>query len=277
MDNLFPSVCRALYTRLSSRTFTRCSSNWSRCTLIHRPRPLTGRGVQRQKAIIPLVGFVSSISNPCSCVYGLSDETVEEEAKANSGPSIRDILSFIGIAIMLVWPWIFFGVVWANGGLQMNNNLSKVVRNHPQATTYFITFISSIISLIIGELFSLAIIRFAQELVTYRKPTRPFHLTVLLAFRRQTWPWGKSVKDAKYLLTKDRWWPALSVIICALVFPHVISSTATLLTPTSFNRTAILTGSELDFSSTDADCLSWSKNLTLNGFNCSTGREIEVS
>jgi hypothetical protein len=165
---------------------------------------------------------------------------VEEGAKVNSGPSIRDILSFIGIAIMLVWPWIFFGVVWAKEGLQMNNHLAKVLRNHPQATTYFITFICSTNSLIIGELFSLAIIRFAQELVTYRKPTRPFHLTVLLAFRRQTWPWGKSMKDAKYLMTKDRWWPALSVVICAFIFPHLISSTATLLTPTPFNRTDVL-------------------------------------
>lgn len=130
-----------------------------------------------------------------------SDETVEED-RSNSGPGIRDILSFIGVAIMLAWPWIFFGVVWAKGGVQMNNHLSKVVRNHPQATTYFITFICSIISLMIGELFSLAIIRFAQELVTYRKPTQPFHLTVLLAFRHQTWPWGKSVEDAKYLMTK---------------------------------------------------------------------------
>ncbi|KIJ97281.1 hypothetical protein K443DRAFT_632242 [Laccaria amethystina LaAM-08-1] len=169
---------------------------------------------------------------------------------------------------MLVWPWIFFGVVWAKRGVQMDNHISKVVRNHPQATTYFITFICSINSLIIGELFSLAIIRFAQELVTYRKPTRPFHLTVLLAFRRQTWPWGKSVRDAKYLMTKDRWWPALSVVICALIFPHLISSTTTLLTPTSFNRTALVTGYELDFSSTVPECLSWSENLTLATSTC---------
>ena len=58
-------------------------------------------------------------------------------------------------------------------------------------------------------------------------------------------------------MTKDRWWPAVSVILCALIFPHLTSSTATLLTPTSFNRTAVLTGTELDFSSTDAECLSW--------------------
>ena len=161
---------------------------------------------------------------------------------------------------MLVWPWIFFGVVWAKGGLQMNNHLSKVVRYYPQATTYLITFICNIISLIIGELFSLSIIRFAQEFVTYRTPSRPFHLRVLLALRHQTWPWGKSVKNVKYLMTKDRWLPAVSVIICALIFPHLTSSTTTLLTPTSFNRTAALTGTEVDFSSIDAECLAWFEN-----------------
>ena len=194
---------------------------------------------------------------------------MEKVAKANSGPCIRDILSFIGIAIMLVWPWIFFGVVWAKGGVQMNNHLANVVRNHPHINTYFITFISSIISLIIGELFSLAIIRFAQELVTYHKPTRPFDLTVLLAFRRQTWPWGKSMKDFKYLMTKDRWWPAVSVIICALTFPHLISSTTSLLTPTPFNRTAVLMGTELDFSLTE--CLPFFDNYPI-GSNC--GRQV---
>ena len=147
----------------------------------------------------------------------------------------------------------------------MNNHLANVAQNHPHTTTYLITFISSIISLIIGELFSLAVIRFAQELVTYRKPTQPFYMTVLLALRHQTWPWGKSVENAKYLMTKDRWWPAVSVILCALIFPHLTSSTATLLTPTSFNRTAVLTGTELDFSSTDAECLSWFENNPMNG------------
>lgn len=53
------------------------------------------------------------------------------------------------------------------------------------------------------------------------------------------------------------------MIICALIFPHLMSSTTTLLTPTSFNRTAVLTGTELDFSSTDAECLSWFEDFTL--------------
>ena len=158
---------------------------------------------------------------------------------------------------MLIWPWIFVVVVWAKKGIQMNIHVAKVVKDNPQATTYFITFICSIISMIVSTFFSLSIIRFSQELVSHYKPTRPFHLRVLLAFRHRNWPWGKSWKDVKYLMSKQRWWPAALVILCVLIFPQLISSTASLVTPAPFNRTAILNGTELDFSSTDADCLDW--------------------
>lgn len=181
----------------------------------------------------------------------------EEVVPRGSGPSVHDILAFIGISIMLIWPWIFFGVVWAKKGIQMNNHVAKVITNNPHATTYFITLICSIISMIVSVLFSLSIIRFAQELVSHRHPTEPFTLSVLLAFRRQTWPWGKSLKDAKSLMTKKKWWPAVLLIICVLTFPHLISSTTSLLTPAPFNRTVALTGTELDFSSTASDCLAW--------------------
>lgn len=158
---------------------------------------------------------------------------------------------------MLVWPWIFFGVVWAKKGIQMDNHMAKVVTDNPHATTYFVTLICSFISMIISALFSIAIIRFAQELVTNRAPTQPFHLRVLLAFRHQTWPLGKSWKDFHYLMAPGRWWPAVLLIICVTTFPHLISSTTSLLTPAPFNRTAILTGTELNFSSSAADCVAW--------------------
>ena len=249
--NLFPSFCGVLlHSRLSFASIRRRSLDAVRigAAVLWSIHPGHSQGTEsrdKKQSYVWLALFLQYLTRAdAHMAYDLSDETLEEEANPNSGPDIRDIFSFIGIAIMLVWPWIFFGVVWAKGGVQMNNHLANLVQNHPHTTTYFITFISSIISLIIGELFSLCVIRFAQELVTYRKPTQPFHLTVLLAFSRQTWPWGKSTRDVTYLMTKDRWWPAVSVILCALIFPHLTSSTATLLTPTSFNRTAVLTGTE---------------------------------
>jgi len=179
---------------------------------------------------------------------------IPEVEYPRSGP---DVLLLFGIFIMLIWPWVFFGVVWAKKGIQMNNRVARVVREHPQPTTYIITLICSIITMIITTFFSLAIIRFAQELVTHHKPTRPFHLTVLLALRHQTWPWGW--KEVKFLMSKNRWWAVLLVVLCILTAPHLISSTTSLLTPVPFSRMASLTGTELNFSSNDTDCLAWFK------------------
>ena len=175
----------------------------------------------------------------------------------NTRPHNHDFLLLIGILVMLIWPWIFFGIVWAKKGIQMNNHVAEVVRNNPHATTYFVTLICSIIAMIVTAFFSFAVIRFAQELVTRYQPTRPFYLRVLLAFRHQTWPWGKSWKDVKYLMKPGRWWPTILVIICILTFPHLVSTTTSLLSPIPFNRTANLHGTELDFTSTDSACLNW--------------------
>jgi len=227
----------------------------------HQPVPTTSRKSRWRirGANILLVCFVFFGIQPCTNSRAETNRHVEEEVvpTPGSGPSVHDILAFIGISIMLIWPWIFFGVVWAKKGIQVNNHVAKVITNNPQPTTYFITLICSIISMIVGALFSLSIIRFAQELVSHRQPTEPFTLSVLLAFRHQNWPWGKSVKDAKYLMAKKRWWPAVLLIICVLTFPQLISSTTSLLTPAPFNRTVALTGTELDFSSTASDCLAW--------------------
>lgn len=158
---------------------------------------------------------------------------------------------------MLLWPWLFFGIVWAKKGIQMNNDLAPVVANNPHATTYIITFICTLISTIVGTIFSLAIIRLAQEWVTHYQPTVPFHVTALLALRHQSFPWKDFKKDGKGLLTKKKWWPAALVILCVLTFPHLVSTTTSLLTPIPFNQMASLTGYELDFLSTDPDCLDW--------------------
>ena len=196
---------------------------------------------------------------PCTNSHAAMNHDAEEVLVVHTPgrPSVHDILAFIGISIMLIWPWIFFGVVWAKKGIQMNNHVAKVITNNPHTTTYFITLICSIISTIVNTLFSLSIVRFAQELVTHRSPIRPFTARVLLAFRHRNWTLGRSVKDAKYLMSRTRWWPALLLIICVLTFPHLISSTTSLLTPAPFNRTVALTGTEVNFSSTASDCLSW--------------------
>ena len=199
------------------------------------------------------------------CIFGIQPCTNSRVGKYHHvagavpiccpGPS-ADILALIGIYIMLIWPWIFFGVVWAKKGIQLNNHFANVITNNPHATTYFITLICSIISMIVSALFSLSIVRFAQELVTHRPPTEPFTLRMLLAFRRQSL---MSMEDAKQIGSKNlkTWGHAILLSICVAAFPNLMSSTTSLLTPAPFNRTAALTGTELDFSSTASDCLAF--------------------
>ena len=57
------------------------------------------------------------------------------------------------------------------------------------------------------------------------------------------------------------------VVACILTFPQLISSTTSLITPGPFNRMANLTGTELDFSSNDTDCLAWFKAHPQAGSN----------
>jgi len=210
------------------------------------------------------------LGHAISCSYRPDVEEVGPTPEVTRPYSSKpDFLLLFGIFIMLIWPWIFFCVVRAKKGIQMNNHVAQVVKKNPHATTYFISFIGSIITAAVTTFFSLAIIRFAQELVTYHKPTRPFHLTVLLGFRHQTWPWGFTWKDVKYLMAEKRWPLAILVVVCILTFPQLISSITSLITPGPFNRMASLSGTELDFSSNETDCLAWFKAPRSN--NCDWG------
>jgi hypothetical protein len=100
------------------------------------------------------------------------------------------------------WPWIFWGVVWSQHGIQMNEHVAKVVMDNHQGATFFMTLLGSIASVIVSTLFSSAIIRFSQELLK-RKGVTGFDVSMLLAFRYQRWPWG--MKDLHRSFVRTRW------------------------------------------------------------------------
>jgi hypothetical protein len=177
---------------------------------------------------------------------------------------IHDWSLLILLFIMLAWPWIFFGVVWGKEGLQMGNRAAKVITDHPHATSFFVTFIGNIVNLIVSILFSFAIIRLAQERVMDEKHITIFEVSLLSALRHQSWPW--EVKDLGQLLKRTRWLPAALVGGCIAAFTFVPGSTTSLINPAPFNRTERLTGTELNFASTAADCLTWldAHNITNN-------------
>jgi hypothetical protein len=176
------------------------------------------------------------------------------------------MLLLAGIVFMLVWPWIFWSVVWSHHdhGTQMNKYVANVVMYNPQGTTFFITLLGNIASGIVSFLFSSAIIRFSQELVE-REAVTVFDVSMLSALRYQRWPWG--MKDLNRPFVRTRWLRMILIVGCIAAFGFVPSSVTSLITPAPFNRTAPLTGTEFDLSSIDPACLAWStENPILN--NC---------
>ncbi|KAF9526285.1 hypothetical protein CPB83DRAFT_908542 [Crepidotus variabilis] len=144
-------------------------------------------------------------------------------------------------------------------GIEMNPRAAKAVTDHPQATSYFVTLVGNIISLLVNFLFSTAIIRFAQEWVAKREYGKEqitvFHVSLLSAFRNRNWPW--KVTELQHLVVQQRWLPVALVGACIAAFAFVPSGMTSLLNPVPFNRTIELKGSELDFSSNAPDCLQW--------------------
>jgi len=136
---------------------------------------------------------------------------------------------------MLVWPWIFLAIVWAwpRGGVQMREHVATVVKTYPQRVSFFITLLRNIVSIIIGIIFSTAVLRFSQEWATKNDQVTVFHVSLISAFRNQSWPWG--VKDHKYVLVRNRWLSVVLAGACIAAFALVPSGTTSLITPVSFH------------------------------------------
>ena len=167
---------------------------------------------------------------------------------------------------MLLWPWIFLGTIWAKDGVQINDHIAKAVKNYPQRTSFFLTLLGNIVSIIVSIMFSTVVVRFSQEWTANNDHVTVFDVSLISGFRNQRWPWG--INDRKHLLVRNRWMPAILVGICIAAFALVPPGTTSLITPVSFNRTLGVTGTELDLSSNATDCLGWFAKNPLNTGSC---------
>ena len=169
---------------------------------------------------------------------------------------------------MQAWPWILLGVIWAVNGVQLTNGFANVVMNNPHGVTFFATLLGHIVSMIVGFLFSLAIIRYAQEWVTVTEGVTVYDISVLSAFKQRRWPF--QLQDINFQFIRTNWLTMALLGTCITTFTAFVpSSTTSLITPGQFNRNVFLTGTELDFSSTAADCLAWFNDNPIPNNNCS--------
>ena len=136
------------------------------------------------------------------------------------------------------------------------------------AVAFTVTLVGSVVRSIIGYLFSFAIVRFGQEWIA-KSHSGPgvtvFDVSLLSAFRNQTWVWG--VDEWKLANRRSRPIPLLLVATCILGFALVPSGTAGLIAPTTFNRTVVLKGREINFMPSDVQCLPWLEANQI-GSNC---------
>ena len=154
---------------------------------------------------------------------------------------------------MLLWPWILLTTIWLKDGIQMSDNVARVVTKHPQRTNFFITLFANLISITVSILFSMAVVRFSRRWATNNDNITVFDISLISAFRNQNWPW--EIKEHKYLLIRKRWLAAILAGVCIAAFAVVPSGTTSLITPVPFPKTWDLIGTELDFSSDPDNCV----------------------
>jgi len=168
-----------------------------------------------------------------------------------------DILLLLSIIVMLCWPWVIFGVIYAREGILLTDGFANYVNHNPRNINFFITQIGAIVNLIVGSLFSTSILRYSQGWMAPKEHISFFHLSLISAFRTHNFPWRLS--DRKYLLTRKRWIRAVLVLACIYAFTFITPGVTTILTPLPLGVEALLHGTELDFSPNPnaTACLEW--------------------
>ena len=184
------------------------------------------------------------------------------KGKSRFWKTTTDTFQLFCIFFMLVWPWAFFGTVWALHGIPMNSHIAQFVTEHPHSTDFFfVTFIGTIVRLIVGYLFSKAVLRLCQEWMTDDYHFNLFHISIISGLRNQKLPWG--LGDMWHLRRQLKWSRIALVAACWGTFIVIPSGVTSLLGPVPFDRTVPLEGTELDFSSASADCIAWLNTQTI--------------
>jgi hypothetical protein len=160
----------------------------------------------------------------------------------------------IAAFVMAVWPWIFFAIVKYKGGLEMHGRAAELAYNNPTDTTFTITAFASVLAVYIDYLFAGAVTSLAQKCVVHRD-LDIFRISFFAALTSHEFRW--KLEDWRELLRPGRFLLAPTVMLFIVTFTFVTSGLTSLLTPAPFIKTSALTGTEIDFTSTDPGCMSW--------------------
>ncbi|KAJ2926293.1 hypothetical protein H1R20_g10804, partial [Candolleomyces eurysporus] len=168
---------------------------------------------------------------------------------------LYDICLLLAILFMVIWPWAFYGAISAKKGIQMPPGLSEYVLANPQQVSAVVTLLGTLNRIIATFLFGCAIVRYSQEWINIKEDrVTVFGMSALLAFRHMSFMWG--IGEWWALFRQGRRLVVLALLLLSLGgFALIPSGTAGLLAPGPYNKTSVVTGREVDFTTEDSECL----------------------
>lgn len=174
---------------------------------------------------------------------------------------VYDSCLLLAILFMVIWPWAFYGALSANQGIQMSRGLSEYVLAHPQQVSALVTLLGTVNRIIATFLFGCAIVRYGQEWIGAKEDrVTVFGVSALLAFRHLSLMWG--IGEWWALFKQARRMVVVALLLLSLAgFALIPSGTAGLLAPVSYNKTAVATGREMDFTTEDSECMAWMESM----------------
>ncbi|KDQ53312.1 hypothetical protein JAAARDRAFT_197478 [Jaapia argillacea MUCL 33604] len=165
------------------------------------------------------------------------------------------------IVALIIWPWIFYAVAAATpGGLAMNTHTGAIVNKHPTETTWVVTNVSNILALLVSYFFSSAARTLAIKWLGSRE-SNIWTLSFISAAKSpgQALPWLYSNRSWMLAHAQGLQY-GLALVMYFVLILLVLSGFNALLAPHPITRTSDLAGKELDFTSTDPDCIYWFEN-----------------
>ncbi|KDQ53375.1 hypothetical protein JAAARDRAFT_61397 [Jaapia argillacea MUCL 33604] len=183
---------------------------------------------------------------------------------AQEGVSAWDVFKGVALIPMLIWPWVFFAIAFDRpDGLALNSTAENIVQRNPVDTTWVVTNIANVSAFLVTFLFQSAVKTFLVVLVT-SEPTKIFRVAFVSAAKAPSqsgalWLWAN--RRYLWLVRSGKWgkWILLAILLLVYIalFFLILGGFTSLLTPRPIQRSSTLSGTELDFTSDDPNCLLW--------------------
>ncbi|KDQ53324.1 hypothetical protein JAAARDRAFT_161814 [Jaapia argillacea MUCL 33604] len=205
--------------------------------------------------------------NPDQIIFPFLDPPVMTERHNTNRDDLGNwniwlyLFELSSIVILIIWPWIFYLVVAAkHGGLAMNPQTGAIVNKHPTETTWVVTNLSNILAMLVSYFFSSAARTLAIKWLGSRESNiRTLSFISAAKSPSQALPWIYS--NRSWILANAQGLQCgLALVMYFALLLLVLSGFNALLAPHPITRTSGLTGKELDFTSSDPDCVYWFEN-----------------